>query len=403
MSTYTYKAWNDKGEVVRGSLQAANEEEISLKLKKEGLLLTEIAEFKDSVATASEIYSIKLPSDVLNLFYIQFTNLLQSGLSIIKSLEIMVNQTQNKKLKMVLKQLIHLVEGGQNLSSALTHFPKTFPKLFINIVKAGEASGKLENALARFTVFSNQQQELKKKMQGALIYPCILIISAIGVILFIVSSIIPQFYTIFIKAEITLPYPTQILNFVGVFLTSYWLLLLAGLGAFIIGLILFSKTELGKGYFDYFKLHTPLIGNLYKKMTFTRFSLTIGTLVESGVPILKSLDIVKEVLDNKILAKIITRCRNSVESGEKIADSLKSSAYFPRDLVEMLSVGEESGSIDKTMFKVGELYLIETEFLIKKITTLIEPVLMLFIGSIICFILISLLLPIFDLIGLMSR
>lgn len=405
MFIYSYTARNEQGKEIKGTLKASSKEALADTLKKDNLVLTHL---KESIFVGSDSKSVVLKENkslrisppVLNLFYIQLSNLIESGLSILRSLEILLQQTRNAHLKSMLKQLIYNIEAGNSFSESLSMFPKTFPSLFINIVKAGEASGRLSKSLQRFTALEVQQYELKKKIQGALIYPAILLLAGVGVMLFVVTYILPQFSQIFVKAGIELPYMTQLINAGGIFLKNYWVILFVAFLFFLIATRIFVKTKEGRLVFDGVKLVIPVLSEIHKKMIYARFSLTMSTLVETGVPILMSLEIVKNVLGNTVLEKKIKKLRFDVERGEKMSDSIEKYEIFPVELVQMIAIGEESGSLDKTLSKIGAIYLVELDGLIKKFTTLIEPALMLIIGTFICFIMISLLMPMFDLIKL---
>lgn len=404
MPNYIYKARDTMGKAVRGTMEATNKTELIDKLRKMGYMTTQISQERPGVNVESFFDKIKpVSTEHMLMFYVQFSNMINAGIPILTCLETLSDQIENKKLKDAVGSIARSVEGGEGLSKAFGAQSQVFPKLFANMVKAGEASGKLDIVSARFAEYFEHQEELRQKIRGALFYPMILLAAGVAVTLFIVTFVIPQFATIFTKTGITLPLPTLILFKVGISIKRFWYL---GILAFIgcsFAAKFYVNTESGRLKFDRLKLKMPLIGSLHRRAAVASFSRTLGTLTASGVPILESLDITKTVVGNEILARVINNARNSVERGEKISDPLKVSGEFPPDAVQMIAVGEETGNIDVMLNKVADFYDMSVGYAIKRLTTLIEPLFLVVMGSLVGFIMLSILLPMFDMIKILRH
>jgi type IV pilus assembly protein PilC len=345
----------------------------------------------------------RIGTEDMVLFNIQFSNMIQAGLSILTCLHTLAQQTENKKLKEILASVARSVEAGSSLSDSFSRTPSVFSKLFVNMIRAGEASGKLDVLLSRYAVYHERQADLRQKINGALFYPAILLTAGLGVTLFIVTQLIPQFVEIFLRAGVKLPFLTSALYQFGMFLKHFWLLGVFFTLAAAAGLRWVISTERGRWQFDRLKLSFPIISFLSRKAALSRFSRTLGTLLASGVPILQSLDITKDVIGNEVLAGVVLNARRSVEAGKSLSEPLRISGEFPPDVVEMIKVGEETGDLDEMLDKISDLYDKSIGYSIKKITTLIEPILLAVLGCLVGFIMASMLLPIFDMIKVMRH
>jgi type IV pilus assembly protein PilC len=271
------------------------------------------------------------------------------------------------------------------------------------MIEVGEESGKLDTTLMRYANFFEQQEDLRQRIKGALFYPAILLCTGIAVTLFVVTFIIPQFAQIYLKAGIRLPIPTLIVYKIGMGIKYYWYLLITLFAVILFSTRYYFKTKIGKLLIDRLKLRLPIVGSLYRKVVISRFSRTLATLLGSGVPILRSLDITKEVMGNSILAGIIANVYESVKKGEDIAEPLKISGEFPADVVQMISVGEETGSLVEMLNKIADLYDMSISYALKKLTTVIEPIFLVILGGVIGLIMTSMLLPIFDMLKILRR
>jgi type IV pilus assembly protein PilC len=404
MPNYTYKARDEAGRLVKGAMQALSQEDLADKLREKGCVPTHIQQ----TASGIQIEDVggrftRIKHEDMIMFNLQLANMLDSGLTILSSLSTISRQMENKKLKEIVEELGRSIEAGSTFSDALAKYPTVFSDLFVNTVKAGEASGHLDTVLNRLAIYLEQQADLRQKIQGALFYPVILLVAGIGVIIFVVSFVMPKFVDIFTKANVMLPLPTIILYQVGMALKKFWYLVLLSIGALILGAKWVINTQTGRWHFDQLQLTLPLIGPLVRKVVISRFSRTLATLLDSGVPLLQSLEIVADVSGNKIIGTVIRNVRNSVEEGQRIAQPLKSSKEFPSDAVQMIAIGEETGQLGKMLNKVADFYDTGVGYAIKKLTALIEPIFLVVMGGLIGFIMASLLLPIFDMVKTIQR
>jgi type IV pilus assembly protein PilC len=404
MPNYVYRAREATGKPVKGAMAASTKEELVAKLHKMGYMATDITEALPGVEIRSLLGRLKpVRAEDMIMFYVQLANLINAQIPILTSLRTLNKQIENKRLREVVDAVARGIEAGDNFSQALARHPHVFPKLFVNMAKAGEASGELDVVLSRYSGYFEHQEDLLRKVKAALFYPLILLIAGIAVMLFIVTFVIPQFADIFMKAGMRLPLPTLILSKTGTWIKDFWYLALAGILAGWLGLKFYMKTEKAQFGFDRVKLKMPIFGPLHRKATISAFARTLGTLTGSGVPILESLEITKEVVRNKVLGSVIKNARNAVEKGEKISEPLKISGEFPSDCVQMISVGEESGDLAGMLDKIANFYDMSVGYAIKKSTTLIEPLFLVIMGSVIGFIMVSLLLPIFDMVTFLRR
>ncbi len=404
MPTYIYKARDSAGRPVKGTMDAAGKEEIIDKLRKMGYMTTQVIEAIPGIKVETIFDKLRrVSTEDMIMFNVQFANMISAGINILSSLLTMAKQIENKRLKETIGDIARNIEAGESFSSALTRHPRIFSKLFINMVRAGEASGKLGLVLRRFAEFIEHQADLRQKIKGALFYPIILLFAGIAVTLFIITFIIPQFAEIFLKTGIRLPLVTLILYKIGIAIKHFWfsfiLLVIAG----VLGIRFYASTDSGRLKIDILKLKLPLLGPLYRKASISRFSRTLATLVTSGVPILQSLDIVKEVIGNEVLARVVGNVRNSVERGQSLSEPLKISEEFLPDTVQMISVGEETGNLDGMLNKISDFYDMSLGYTIKKLTTVLEPLLLVIMGCMVGFIMTSMLLPMFDMIKILRH
>lgn len=404
MPAYIYKARDVTGKLVKGVMDAVNKDEIIDKLRKMGYMTTKVTESLPTIKIESALEKLKTVSieDII-IFNIQFSNLISAGISVLNSLDTLAKQVESKKLRETIDSVRRNVEAGDSLSGAFARHPRIFSALFVNMIRAGEASGKLAMVLQRYAEFAEHREELRQKIKGALFYPIILLLAGTIVTLFIITFVIPQFAEIFIKVGIKLPMPTLILLNTGVAIKRFWHLFILFAILSGSGISYYLRTKSGRFKFDRLKLKLPIIGSLYRKVSISRFTRTLGTLISSGVPILQSLDIVKDVIGNEILAQVIGSARIAVEKGERIAESLRISEEIPPDAVQMISVGEETGNLDGMLNKISDFYDISVGHTVKKLTTIIEPLFLVIMGVMVGFIMASILLPIFDMVKVLRH
>jgi type IV pilus assembly protein PilC len=271
------------------------------------------------------------------------------------------------------------------------------------MVRAGEVSGKLATVLSRFAEFIEHQAELRQKIKGALFYPTVLLGAGIAVTLYIVTFVIPQFAEIFLKAGVRLPLLTLVLYRIGIAIKHYWYVLVILLILAWIGFTFYAKTEKGGFLLDRLKLKLPIFGPLYRRAIISRFSRTLGTLLESGIPILEALDISQEVIENKVMARVIENAYHVVEKGQSLSEPLRASIDFPADAVQMIVAGEETGNVDVMLHKISDLYDMYLNYSLRRVTTILEPILLAIMGCVVGFIMASMLLPIFDMVKILRH
>lgn len=404
MATYDYKARDEGGKLLSGTLEGSSREEVAQKLRKMGYMPTGIREIMTGMTLediGERFRGIKV-EDII-IFNVQLANMIDSGLSILSSLQAIENQLENKKLRRIIGEVRRSIEGGSTFSGALEKHGDVFSKLFVSTVKAGEASGNLNVVLNRLAVYVEQQNDLRQKVKNALFYPAVLLVTGLAVIVIIVTFVMPQFVEIFRDAHVPLPLPTIILYNFGIILKKFWYLIVFAVFLCTIAIKTYARTQAGRLRFDRWKLNAPVTGPLVRKVVISRFSRTLATLLGSGVPVLQALDIMRDVVGNEVFARVIAHVRESVEDGQPLAQPLKVSEEFPADTVQMVAIGEQTGKLDHMLNKNADFYDTAVEYSIKKITTLIEPAFIILMGIVVGFIMASMLLPIFDMIKTMRH
>ncbi|MDO8749499.1 MAG: type II secretion system F family protein [Candidatus Omnitrophota bacterium] len=404
MPDYLYKARDESGKLVKGALDADSADEVSAKLRKMGYMAVSLSLAKKEIDLEGMLRQLRRinPQDLI-VFNFQLANLLESGISLLIALRTIEAQTANKRLKDVLGELWRAVESGSSFSESLSRHPKVFSKLFVNMVKAGEESGKLDAVLKKYASFSEAKEELSQKIKGALFYPLILFIASILVIVFIVTFIMPKFADLFLSAGLKLPLVTQILFSFGVIIKRYWYLIILGFCILSWLIVQYARTKTGKFQFDRLVLKIPAVGDLARKIYVSRFSRTLAVLLSSGVSVLRSLDITKEVIGNEVMAGVMANLKASVEQGERLSEPLRVSGEFPLDAVQMISAGEESGNLDGMLDKIADFYDTAVGYSLKKLTALIEPLLLAIMGAVVAVIMASVLIPIFDMVKIIRH
>lgn len=404
MPNYLYKARDGEGKPVTGTMESSSAEKLAEKLREMGYMPTHIKEALpefDLDRLGGRFRRIK-PEDLI-MFNVQLANMIDAGLTLISSLNIISRQIENKRLREVVEEVKRAVEGGSSFSDALAKHPKVFPKLFVDMVMAGETSGRLNVVLNRLAHYVEQQEDLRQQVKNALFYPMILVIAGVAVVILIVSFVMPQFVEIFNKAGVPLPAPTKIFYGAGLALKKFWYLIIFAIWLVITAVKRYGRTAKGRLRLDRLKLDLPVTGPLARKLIISRFSRTLATLVDSGVPILHSLDIVRDVAANRIIGDVVKKARDSVEEGERIAKELKKSGEFPPDMVQMIAVGEETGKLGHMLNKIAGFYDNAVGYSLKKLIALIEPAFIIVLGVLVGFIMASILLPMFDMIKTINR
>lgn len=409
MPVYEYDAITPKGKKLRGTIEADSIRGARQKLRNQGTFPTVIKEgIESGKAQRSGNLGNLFVSDRFSLADLaiatrQLSTLIGAGLPLVSALNALSDQTDAPGLKRIIIDVKEKVEEGTSLAKALGNFPKSFPRLYINMVTSGEASGTLDTVLENLADYLDAQLELRRQIISALFYPVLMLVFCTLVVIALVTFVVPSIVEIFIKQGATLPLPTRILIGVSNFFTSYWWLMLA----LIFGIIYLAKVyysqPAGRSKVDLLFLRLPIAGGLYKKIITARVSRTLGTLLNSGVGLLSALDIVKNMANNVHIAHAIEEAKDGVREGRSLAKELGKSKIFPNMLCHMIAVGESSGKLESMLNKAGKSYERDVNASLSGLTTLIEPVMIMVLGGIVFAIVISILMPMVDLINVVQR
>jgi type IV pilus assembly protein PilC len=403
MPYFNYTIRDANGQTRSGKVEAPNAEELRKRLQAEGLQVLEVTEDRKAPRVPAGGYGRVKLSD-LAIFARQFSTMLDAGVSLIRCLDVLQAQTNNARLRKILMDLSARVESGESLSRSMARHPKAFSQLIIGLIRAGEVGGVLEESLQRIAGFLEKDVELRRKIRSALTYPVIVLLAAIGIVIFLVSWLVPQFAQLFKELGIKeLPAPTQFLVDLSALFTQRWYVVIIAVVAILIAYKLFVSTRVGRRVADRVKLRVPVFGPLHHKIVMARFSRTMGTLLASGVPILQAMETVAGVVGNSVVSDAVIESRARIREGEKIADPLQRSKMFPPMVVHMVSVGEESGSLDHMLNKIADFYENEVEMTIASLTAAIEPVMIVLLGVIVGFIVIAMFLPMIEVISNLSQ
>ncbi len=402
MPTYVYTGRNQMNQAVRGERSAQNRDQLESMLRKEQVTLLSIKEKGKDISVPRLGATQKVKAKELAIFTRQFSVMIDAGLPLVQCLEILGQQQENKYFKQVLTQVRTDVESGMTLSDSLGRHPKVFENLYVNMVAAGETGGILDIILQRLSIYIEKIVKLKSDVVSALIYPTAVIALAVVVISVIMIVVIPAFRNIFeglIGPGERLPLPTEIVIGISNFLASYWWVLGIVGGATFFAVRSYYRTPNGQRRIDGIMLKLPIIGLILLKIAVARFSRTLATLLSSGVPILESLDITARTAGNMVVGDAISRVRTSIEQGQTIVEPLKASGVFPPMVCQMIAVGEQTGALDAMLSKIADFYEQEVDAAIANLLTLIEPVMIAFLGVTIGGIVIAMYLPLFMLVG----
>lgn len=403
MANFRYSAKDKAGRNVTGVLESADEKTLIDLLRRQELIVVSLRQEKKKEKVSFYIdFGGKVGLSELVLFARQLATMIDSGIPLVQSLEILTEQIEHRGFKAIVATIRKDVSTGSSFHEALAKHPKVFTPLFVNMVKAGESSGALDDIMDRLATYLEKTDSLIRKVRSALTYPVVVSIMAVIITLIMLIKIVPVFKSIYTDFGGKLPLPTQILVTVSDILINYFFMWLAvaGAGAFLLGR--FFKTEKGILIFDHFQLNMPIFGVILRKVAVSKFCRTLATLVKSGVPILSALEIVGKTAGNKIIENAVDKVRASIREGENITDPLLRSKVFPPLVVRMISVGEQTGELEKMLTKIADFYDDQVDASVAGITSLIEPLVIAFLGVVIGTIVICMFLPIFKLSSLVS-
>lgn len=400
--TFKYTVRDKTGKVVSGRLEGESRDAVAAKLRQMGYIVLDLSE--DRLAALNKIqFGTSVKAKDITVFARQFATMINAGLSLTKCLAILADQSDSKELREVIAQVGRDVEAGQSLSDAMSKHPKIFPPIFINMVRAGETGGVLDEVLLRVADHFENDAKLRGRIKSAMTYPVAMAVLVLLVLIAMMIFVVPTFQKMFADMGGTLPLPTQIL--VNISEGARGLPGLITLIAAIVGTIGFNmwkSTDAGRLIWDGIKLRMPIIGPLVRKMSLARFTRTFGTLVAAGVPILSALDIVADTSGNEVVAQAVKKARSAIKEGETIAKPLSENSLFPSMLVQMIAVGEETGALDAMLTKIADFYDEEVSTAVDGLTSIIEPVMMATLAVIVGGIVIALYMPMFQVITLVK-
>jgi type IV pilus assembly protein PilC len=399
---FQWSGKNSKGLVESGEITASSKEEVFAQLRKKNITPT-IVKAKGKKSPFSLSLGGRVKDKDIVVFTRQFATMIDAGLPLVQALEILTTQVENKALAKSLAVIKSDVESGSTYAEALRKHPKSFPELYVNMVAAGESGGILDTILNRLATYIEKSMKLKKKVKGAMIYPIVVSSVAILVIAVIMVFVVPTFSKMFEQLGGTLPGPTKLILGISNFMAGLGgLFLLIGIIAFFVVLAQARRTEKGKAITDKIFLRLPIFGVLLRKVAVAKFTRTLGTLISSGVPILDGLEITAKTAGNKVIEYAVMDVRQAVSEGKTIAEPLMKSKTFPPMVTHMISVGESTGALDAMLSKIADFYDDEVDNAVNNLTAMMEPMLMVFLGGAVGFIVVAMYLPIFKLITLIK-
>jgi type IV pilus assembly protein PilC len=400
--TYTYKVRDRAGKMLQGSIEADSTTLVANKLRQMGYVPLAIDKKGGAASKELHLFQPKAKLKDIAVFSRQFATMINSGLSLLRALSILEEQTESKALAAILKEVRIDVEKGSSLSQALARHPRAFNRLYIAMVRAGETGGVLDSVLLQLSDTIEKQVELKRKIKAAMTYPVAVLSLVLLIVTVMLLFVVPTFKDIYSDLGGTLPLPTRILLGVSNVLKKWFLLVLAGEVAFVFAFKRWIQTDTGRGAWDSFKLRMPIFGGLVHKTSLTRFSRTLASLLRAGVPILEALEITSETVGNTVVSKAVKDVQEGVKQGEPIARRLEHHKTFPPMVTQMLAVGEETGAVDTMLDKVGEFYEQEVEATVDALTSLLEPLLIVVLGGAVGGMVVALYMPMFNVIKLIQ-
>ena len=396
MPMFTYTARDQKGALKNDTIEAANREDVAQQLRKLRLNVVKIEEASKAKQKAT---SGPIAMRDVVIFTRQFSTMINSGLPLVQALDILSKQTDNKALSAVTRQVVFDVESGHTVADALAKHPKAFSDLYVNMVAAGEAGGILDTILMRLATFMEKNDALVRKVKGAMIYPGVIFSVAAIAISVLLIFVIPVFQSMFASVNLVLPLPTRIVVTMSNVLRGYWYLFVGGGFVAFQFLTRYYATPKGKLVIDRLMLKVPVLGDVIRKSAVSRFTRTLGTLISSGVSILDGLEITAKTAGNRVIQDAIMASRSSIAGGDTIAAPLAKSAVFPPMVISMIAVGEQTGGLDEMLSKIADFYDEEVDAAVSNLLSLLEPLMIVFLGVVVGGMVVAMYLPIFDMIN----
>jgi type IV pilus assembly protein PilC len=399
MAVFVYQGRSANG-MQNSEIEASDRSAAVGELRRRAILVTKIAE--KSAPRVTFKFGGKVSDKEMAIFTRQFSTMIDAGLPLVQCLNILAEQSDSKTLRSVTGQVARNVEAGSTLADALRRHPRTFDDLFTNLVEVGEAGGILDVVLQRLSAYIEKAAALKRKVKAAMVYPSAIIGVAIMVVIFMLTFVIPTFAQMFKDLGADLPLPTKVVLWLSTFVRTYILLIIAAMVGCVLALRSYYRTEGGRATIDALMLKLPIFGTLIRKVAVARFTRTLGTLVQSGVPILDGLRITARTAGNKVVEKAVLQCRAAVTEGKTLAEPLRVSGVFPPMVTQMISVGEQTGALDAMLSKIADFYDDEVDTAVSTLTSLLEPIMIVFLGVVVGGLVVAMYLPIFKLVTLVK-
>ena len=396
MPVFEYTARNVKGEIVQNKGEFATRDDVLAHLRKNRLVVVQVRE-------APKAFKIRFGPGIKTrdvvIFTRQFATMINAGLPLVQALDILAQQTENKILADVTRQVVYDVESGHTLADALRKHPKAFSDLYVNMVAAGEAGGILDTILVRLAQFLEKNDAIVRKVKGAMVYPAVILSVAVIAISVLLIFVIPTFQNMFASVNLELPLPTRIVIGLSNLLKNYWWAFLASMGAIVFGINRYYQTAPGRLQIDGMLLRLPVLGDVLRKSAVSRFTRTLGTLISSGVSILDGLEITARTAGNMVIHNAVMESRASTAGGETIAQPLAKSKVFPPMVISMIAVGEQTGGMDEMLSKIADFYDDEVDAAVGTLLSLMEPIMIVVLGVIVGGMVVAMYLPIFDMVN----
>ena len=402
MATFTYRARDNSGQLFTGVLEGDSREAIIERLREMKYFIISVEQKRKAFQNIEITLFKTIKIRDLAIFYRQFATMVSAGLTLVSCLEILSKQTENKLLAEKIEDIKKSVEGGSTLADAFALHPEAFSKLYINMIKAGEIGGVLDDILNRMATLMEKEYELRQKIKSAMTYPLFIFGAAFVMAVFVLIFILPQFVGVFQQFGGELPFLTKMLVWVTVIFNRYWYIFFIVLALLVVSFIAYGRTKQGHRNIDRIKLKLPIFGNLFLKTSINRFTRTLGTLIRSGVPIIQSLRVSAESIGNDILAEAVMNAADRIKEGQSISTPLEESRVFPPMVTQMILVGEESGELETMLLNVSQFYDQEVERAVEQLTSVIEPILMVVVAGVVGVMVIAMYLPIFSMVNLVQ-
>ncbi len=406
MAKFKYSAIDGNGKPVSGKIEAPNEEQARAKLAAQRLMVSSISaegfSFGKKSSKKSAGYNKKINGEQLSIFTRQLATLLQAGLPLLRAMQILSEQEKNPVFKVALENISENIQGGNTLSDALSQYPRMFDRLYVNMIRAGEAGGVLDTVLDRLAMFQEKSTKIKKKVKSAMVYPTVVLSVAFLIVWVLLTFVVPSFQKMIVSQGGTMPPLTKFVMDLGNALSSHWLLTICAIFAVIFGIRFLFRNSKTKAVIDRVVFKLPKIGSFVRIVTVSRFARTFGTLMSSGVPILQAMTITRDTLDNVVLREALERVHDRVRDGDTLAQPLEQAKVFPPMVCSMVQVGEETGQLPEMLTRVADTYDEEVDNAVGALTSIIEPVLILFLAVVVGTIVVAMFMPIITIIQKMT-